>query len=504
MIHKITERLITNLPQWMNIRKDPESIGAQFLNVFGLEFADIERYLEEQLNNQFIGTANLGQIDILYRGNPDVKLKTGDAIQISGDTQNVSIASNLRIFYESTSTHLAVIDYERNYIYTKHNYDSFIVTVNDQPHTFDLFLHHVWNTFDEMGLLLDTPRLYGEDNVSYKRRILDVFYYPGSATHKGLQHYLGRQFGIAPDHVKLDRMQPAFVGTMLDVNGNASPRLRNIIKSIGEAAPVTWQYAQWDQTYWQLVSIDMLGLEYLPHIWDITIEPWQNEDFQSGIGNKRDLKIESPVAENDEQTFDYFVGIHGATREEAYVYVPYSFMYQIHAEGIIPANVVPPESYHAHIVASEVIPLIFTVRAYQTYVQDVIAEYIDNEDYNIDDSLEIIPGNLITCDNYDAMRVRVTLGTHLSHETPVLSTINLHWLDDAATPELNTTSINTESDWNDSDTSSFITVSSDGNISLSTGEFNVTVDTSNEWNNNIDTSTNINTSNNMIKLKWGE
>ena len=53
------------LPTWMEMRKNPESIGAQFLNVFALELEDVEEYLEKTLYNKFISTADLEAIDII-------------------------------------------------------------------------------------------------------------------------------------------------------------------------------------------------------------------------------------------------------------------------------------------------------------------------------------------------------------------------------------------------------------------------------------------------------
>lgn len=53
----------------------------------------------------------------------------------------------------------------------------------------------VFNQLDEWGVLLDTPRLADEDNVTYKRRLLDVFAHRANATYTGLLFGLTRDFG---------------------------------------------------------------------------------------------------------------------------------------------------------------------------------------------------------------------------------------------------------------------------------------------------------------------
>jgi len=65
----VTEKLVEGFPSWTKVRKDPNSIGQQFLNVFGLMMEEVERYLDESLNNQYIGSANIGEVDWVYKLN---------------------------------------------------------------------------------------------------------------------------------------------------------------------------------------------------------------------------------------------------------------------------------------------------------------------------------------------------------------------------------------------------------------------------------------------------
>lgn len=64
------------------------------------------------------------------------------------------------------------------------------VVVSDKRH-----LSYVRNSLDGLGLLLNLPRLPGEDNAGYRVRLEDVFARPGNATYRGLLAALAREFG---------------------------------------------------------------------------------------------------------------------------------------------------------------------------------------------------------------------------------------------------------------------------------------------------------------------
>lgn len=495
----ITSRLVKNLPQWMKIHKDPDSVGAQFLNVFGIEMEEIESLLDEQLNNQFIGTANLGQIDILYRAHIHVNAQPTSSITIQGDGQLLVQAEDLRSFYESEIEHLAIVDHDKNLIYTKQIYGVLSVTVDGNQQTLPQVLHHVWNSFDEFGLLLSVPRLHGEINAAYKQRLLRVFSHPGSATSSGLQNYIGRRLGIAPHHVKLDMMQPAFVGSLLKDDGAASTQLKDIVRRIGEAAPVTWRNASWDQVYWITVEPNLLGLDYLPNIWDVTMDGWQDKDFKSGIGDGNDLQVQLPQYEKDEQTLDYFVGLHGAREDTEVVYVPHSFIYNIQATGIIPENIAPPEEYHYHIEAGEIVPLIFTVTAGKDYMQSLELDY-SGVGYTIspDNSIEIIPGNQITSTDSSDVKLRVTLTTNDNTISPTISNLKLYWYD--TSDALQEVEFDTKTNWEDNESILGVHILDTHELRLANTEFDVTIDTTAEWTEDHQESMNISIDNNSIKL----
>lgn len=64
-----TQRMANLLPAWNKIRLDPSgSYGQQFLNAgAGVSYFGLEQKIDRALDNQFISTAHLDEIDHLYK-----------------------------------------------------------------------------------------------------------------------------------------------------------------------------------------------------------------------------------------------------------------------------------------------------------------------------------------------------------------------------------------------------------------------------------------------------
>lgn len=218
---KITETLQKGFPRWTKVRRDKNSVGAQLLNVFGLQFEDIEFYLQYALDNYFIGSADVKQIDVVYKSSIPSSLTDEELFVISGGGLKLNEMTSLKEFFEGIDTRFLerkevyypnpyYVDWERRVIYFKKAYsiDEYfpegkvkMTLVNDKgetifEHNLPQMIHHIWNFFDEFGLLLDTPRLYGEKNVNYKERLLDVFKHPANATKQGLEYLMARELKL--------------------------------------------------------------------------------------------------------------------------------------------------------------------------------------------------------------------------------------------------------------------------------------------------------------------
>lgn len=322
------------LPTWMEMRKNPESIGAQFLNVFALELEDVEEYLEKTLYNKFISTADLEAIDIIWKSNCNTGNPAVTALTNEGENITLQEVETIPEFYLSDSD-VYILDLEKHLLYTKHEY--VYLYIDDVQVKQEL--HNVWNHFDEFGLLLDTPRLYGETNREYKNRILSVFRFPANATANGVINGIGRHLGLVTTADWIDDSQPfVFVapgaklgqikvdGISVDsttciidnglvkllplstespgmshtvqyferviVNnlwdeeirnklyysdGTARPKLVIIANNIQREVPTMWDEFIFDEAYWDVIDKEMSGIQYIPSIWDADIEIWRGQ-----------------------------------------------------------------------------------------------------------------------------------------------------------------------------------------------------------------------------------
>jgi hypothetical protein len=64
---------------------------------------------------------------------------------------------------------------------------------------------------------------------------------------------------------------------MLNVDGTPSTKLLSYVKQINSVLPMTIGTAQWDRAYWDSIEESNLGFDYLPHIWDVSIDEWSDK-----------------------------------------------------------------------------------------------------------------------------------------------------------------------------------------------------------------------------------
>lgn len=218
-----TRKLIKRLPTWFKIRRNPVgSVGAYFLDVFGVELEEIEKLLEYAADQTHSLTLDETQLTQIYKVQLPDTINEKDRFAVIGSNAEVlercdSLSYFLKPPYflseEKMIYHnlLFLIDYKEKLLYLRKSFE----VEKDAPfgkvrvhiykdgeeeswYNSDLTLkpHKLWNFYDEFGLLLDTPRLKGETNKDYKDRILDVFKNPASSTRIGLLNGIARELGI--------------------------------------------------------------------------------------------------------------------------------------------------------------------------------------------------------------------------------------------------------------------------------------------------------------------
>jgi hypothetical protein len=507
MVNKFTENMQAMLPQWMKMAKDPNSVGAQFLNVFGLEFEDVRKYLDQTLNNQYIDTASIGQIDIIYKvplALPIVlDMEELDSVSATKDgTQYFfRLSESLRVFYaEDEYENKAILDRESGIVYLKPMgslmegellltpFDS--VEINGAAH-YEYSLHHVWNAFDEFGLLLGVERLYGERNESFKQRILDVFRKPGNATKGGLTNALSRELGLEETEVVVNEFaNKAFRGSLLnELDGSPTPKLLNYVNRINKVFGFTWDNMTWGEAYWRSVEETQMGLEYLPHVWDASTAGWLDTDFQSGIGDGDDLKVLAPKEESNIRNFKYYVGLRGRNSGLERIDPEINFKYKITAKGMILDEEYRPEVYKYTVVSSEIVLLHYRLRAMKTYfyTSRITFNTATEIGYQYDDpnnpSIEIVNGtsNLSKTDSQRKYyKITAELETRSKTDTPRIHNIGVRWRDTAGSSYeyvLATQDDLTRNDPNVVDTETTdVLVTTDG-IELGYGDFYQMIDT---------------------------
>lgn len=217
---EITKRIQKKLPYWMKkMRNDEHSIGAQFLNVFGLQLEDVEYVLNYAYQQTNLLTADTNQISMVYKASIPTVLDLTNDIQIIAGGYVLTRCNSLEEFFMATEedpihgeirfNNPYLLDAEKFIIYVRKPYDADIqykygrirvIVSNNETTIFDntlpLSLHPVWNFFDEFGLFLATPRIEGESNAHYKERLLDVFKHPGGAAPKNLLYGIARELGL--------------------------------------------------------------------------------------------------------------------------------------------------------------------------------------------------------------------------------------------------------------------------------------------------------------------
>lgn len=450
-IESTTRDMLSMLPSWMEIRKE-NSVGAQFLNVPGKKMKELEDYIRQQISNLYIGRANVFDIDIIYKTviTPEVLNFTNLEIigyVINGDSTvqyNITEAKSVYDFYNNEG-HIAIIDVEKRLCYLRQKYD--YITIQGTMH-YDIILHHVWNCFDEFGLLVGCQRLFGETNASYKQRILDVFTKPGSADEIGVINALSRELEIPSTEIEINSLSNvAFKGTLLNEDGSPNNVLIGYAKKVNEIMAMTWGEASWDKGYWASVDVDNIGLDYLPHIWDASTEGWNDNDFQSGVGSENDLYIEGPNRENDTQEFKYHVGLGGVKYNQVNVYPSHSFKFKVTGKGTVISEALVPEEYYYTIIAAPRIPLQFKIKAEKMYEQNpqtlfnesaivnassynALTDVQKKTSYLVSDAnrIEIVDGTKVPNPSQRYVEIKVDMKANEDNTaSPMVNNIQLFW-----------------------------------------------------------------------------
>lgn len=467
----VTLEMLSMLPSWMKMRKDPEnSTGAKTLNAIGIQLHDIENLIGNILAAHHLEMPyypegfDITQVDILYKIEIYTETLTRDATVIgylNGVPYELVPASTLYDFYKSDGSKY-YIDSEANTIYTKAKIDS--LSVNGALYT-EVIEHHVWGAFDEIGLLLGCPRIPGERNYEYtcqdchetfkgkpidicptcdssnlkehgyRARLLDVFQNPGNSTRQGLLNYISRSLGIEKDKIEINELSEDFVKSLINPDGTIKDELKEYIILSNKVNLSS------SNVYWDILEENKAGLHYLPIIWNVSLDKWNNSEIQNGIGDLDDLEIIGPEQESAIQEFTYYVGVEGLRVARERVYPEHHFKYRVYATGQkYNDSEYKPENYRYTVVASELIPLKFKVKAHKHYTHNynltfdgtvvnyttVTSNDLKQNNY-ITKNVVIIPGSRVINPDNRYIEILANLKTDDKSVTPVIDKISLNY-----------------------------------------------------------------------------
>jgi hypothetical protein len=186
-------------PHWTELRTNDSSLGQQFMNYFAIKIEEIDEYLKWILKQKHINHVETDMLDWIYVYEiPEIK--SDDTLTLYDGKRKIPILSTLREFFYNTRNDGGIIDYANRRFYSVKKYDSFNGTIVRGTESFSFTAapidHHLWNTFDEFGLLVRVRRLHLEKNADYKERILDAFRYPANSGKVGLNNGIARELDM--------------------------------------------------------------------------------------------------------------------------------------------------------------------------------------------------------------------------------------------------------------------------------------------------------------------
>lgn len=352
--------ILSRFPTWTAVYEDsiekstpelatPVSVGAKFLNSLVSDYLDsFDSKLDLNSINSFIATADEDEVDWLY-----ISYNVpASAIQVLGDDISLARSSSLNSFYESKKDdYIYFHNLSDNQIITLKKFEN--LTIDGQVYDQEAILF--FNIFDEFGTRVGLKRLYLEDNINYKKRILDVYQNIPSADIEGLKRTLRREldiwraFGSTPDSDYIGAT-PEII-EIFDIESSTpyvsfdrvpQKKFTEFIKLLNETYPSTFGYVKWEDGIWDTAGLNFEGINTLPHVYDT--EKATAEYFQPGVGDLEDALV---FIENDSYATVSFDGYFKADgfKISSYedVYAPIKILYEYFGQYSI-ENIPNPEA----------------------------------------------------------------------------------------------------------------------------------------------------------------
>ena len=208
-------------PRWAAARKTPDSIVQRVENAMFLETGPFKRDTTEIIKGLFLETCPTNLLDAAYRADLPSCVTMGYQLTfVSSEDQYVAEVRTPDELAKAFDLDLAYVNYDTKVAYFSKPHDHVLVSgryewcdeIEILPTTrLEPVAHHVWNRLDEFGLLLSLPRLNGEANMSYRRRMLDSAAYPADSSRQGLIHAIAKRMGFIRAVLWEDAAEPLVI-----------------------------------------------------------------------------------------------------------------------------------------------------------------------------------------------------------------------------------------------------------------------------------------------------
>lgn len=327
-MYRSTRRILDQFPEWMAVRelsnrsdvpelREPESLGGKVINALsGRWLDDIESELIWRDYQRFIATVDLTQMAWAWKST----LPDGVPVwSITGDGVELARAMNLEEFYSSSEDDVCLIEDDVVYVAKKYG----VLAVNGAPLPQEP--HHTWNYLDELGMVVDLPRLRLEDNATYQLRILDVHRNPGGVGVDTIKKALRRELnlwkymatpnivdsnydGAYPELVEISDIEndPKYFAP----DGLPTEDFERLVAKLSREYPTTWGRFRWGKMIWDLGGPNNEGYGILPYRYDVDLVP----HVQSGVGDGDDLLVYRPGLETGAHEFTTTLTARGRRR----------------------------------------------------------------------------------------------------------------------------------------------------------------------------------------------
>lgn len=253
-----------------------------------------------------------------------------------------------------------IFDYDKKKLYLNERYDNVVVDGSG----FLSVVNPIWNYFDEHGLKLDTPRLDGETNASYKERLKNVFKFRANSTWQGLVNGISRETGLTyygvhpsgqyPENlfasgefpagyemypsgifpttvsgiVKINPLyDPSYYWSVVDISSNAaSERFVDYTREILETFPILWGSGENDPAafIWDLAPFDggANNTNVSPDFFTTMSSGLDDMYFQSGVADPagEDLMVRLVPVSGDVWEADVHTGRFYIHQDRDYLY----------------------------------------------------------------------------------------------------------------------------------------------------------------------------------------